>query len=480
MGNLFIFAIGGTGARVLRSFGILLAAGLKVNANKIIPIIIDTDSQNQDTNRAIKLLNNYRDIRKNITNLKESFFHNQICSLSDLGNLQGQAVWGDSFLLKLQDTTGKSFGDYINYPFIQDFETKSLIKLLYSQQNLDDSLTYGFLGSPNVGCVVLDAINQSEEFRNFGNLFQPDDRIFIISSIFGGTGAAGFPLLLNNFSQNNPNLAHANALQNATIGAVSVLPYFTLTKNDESRIDSSSFYTKSIAALSYYEENVKKINALYYIGDASKTNSYDNVEGGDSQKNDANFIEVAAALSILDFMELPDGILKNKTMFKEFAIESNTDKLTFDDTGKKNSKIVSQALTSFKLFQLANKEMIEQVGAAFMVNNQIEKDFFSEHFYADLDNFFNDHFNSWLIELKRNTRGFIPFSDVYIDDLSSLINGKQINKNFFGRSKLTKKHFISQCSKISSNKSSPNEKYIDMMYKASVKLCEDKLSNLIN
>jgi len=480
MGNLFIFAIGGTGARVLRSLGILLASGLRVNANKIIPIIIDTDSQNQDTNRAIKLLNNYRDIRKNIPNLKNSFFHNQICSLSDLGNQQGQAIWGDSFLLKLQDTTGKSFSEYINYSFIQDYETKSLIKLLYSQQNLDDSLTYGFLGSPNVGCVVLDAINQTSEFNNFGNLFQPDDRIFIISSIFGGTGAAGFPLLLNNFSQNNPNLANANALQNATIGAVSVLPYFTLTKNNESRIDSSSFYTKSIAALSYYEENVKKINALYYIGDASKTKSYDNVEGGDSQKNDANFIEIAAALSIFDFMELPDEVLKNKTMYKEFAVESDEDKLTFDDIGKENCKIISQALTSFTLFQLANKEMIEQVGAAFMVDNQIEKDFFVERFFSELEKFFNEHFKTWVTELKRNIRGFIPFADVSINDLSGLISGKQIGRNLFGRSKFTKKHFITQCSKISSNNSTPNEKYLDMMYRASIKLCEDKLNNLIN
>ena len=74
MSNLFIFAIGGTGARVLRSLGILLASGLKINADKIIPIIIDTDTQNNDTIRALKLLNNYRKIRNDIPNLRTHFF----------------------------------------------------------------------------------------------------------------------------------------------------------------------------------------------------------------------------------------------------------------------------------------------------------------------------------------------------------------------------------------------------------------------
>ncbi|MGQ9846716.1 MAG: hypothetical protein ACUVQP_04335 [Bacteroidales bacterium] len=480
MGNLFVFAIGGTGARVLRSLGILLASGLKVQADKIIPIIIDTDSQNHDTNRAIKLLNNYRNIRNDIPNLNNSFFHNQIFSLGDLLSQEGKTLLGDSFLLKLQETTGKSFSGFINYSFISDFETKSLIKTLYSEQNLEDPLTYGFLGSPNVGCVVLDAINQSQEFKNFGNLFHSDDRIFIISSIFGGTGAAGFPLLLNNLRQINSNLANSNALQNSIIGAVTVLPYFTLSKNENSRIDSSSFYTKSIAALSYYEENLQGINALYYIGDASKTNSYDNVEGGESQKNDANFIELAAALSIYDFMNFPDQALKNNTIYKEFAIDSDLDKMTFDSIGRENRKIISKFLTAFKLFQLANENIKEMVGSTFMVNNQIDKNFFEEKFYNELVKFFNDHFCTWLDELKRNTRGFEPFSESSFNDLTHLINGKKIEKNLLGRPGLSKKHFIKECAKVSSDKATPNEKYIDMMYKASISLCENKLVNLIN
>ena len=52
MNRLFLFAIGGTGARVLRSLIMLLAANVKLpNGIKIIPIIIDLDKTNEDTQR---------------------------------------------------------------------------------------------------------------------------------------------------------------------------------------------------------------------------------------------------------------------------------------------------------------------------------------------------------------------------------------------------------------------------------------------
>ncbi|MEM2139132.1 MAG: hypothetical protein QXM96_03185, partial [Candidatus Woesearchaeota archaeon] len=126
MANLYIFAIGGTGARVLRSFSILLASGLKINADKIIPIIIDTDSQNEDTNRTIKLLNIYRDIRNKIPDPfpENSFFHNQLISLNGLGSSKNDNSIPDSFLLKLPETSGQTFREYINFNFIKDPETK--------------------------------------------------------------------------------------------------------------------------------------------------------------------------------------------------------------------------------------------------------------------------------------------------------------------------------------------------------------------
>ena len=54
----------------------------------------------------------------------------------------------------------------------------------------------GFFGNPNIGSVVLYSLEDSPEFSTLQKKFQPGDRFFFVSSIFGGTGAAGYPTIL--------------------------------------------------------------------------------------------------------------------------------------------------------------------------------------------------------------------------------------------------------------------------------------------
>ena len=64
--NLYVFGIGGTGSRVLKSLMFLLASGVKINTERIIPIIIDPDLSNGDLNRTYDILKNYSNIKKDI------------------------------------------------------------------------------------------------------------------------------------------------------------------------------------------------------------------------------------------------------------------------------------------------------------------------------------------------------------------------------------------------------------------------------
>ena len=48
MSKLYVFGIGGTGSRVLRALTMLLASGVKCDAEKIVPIIIDPDDSAAD------------------------------------------------------------------------------------------------------------------------------------------------------------------------------------------------------------------------------------------------------------------------------------------------------------------------------------------------------------------------------------------------------------------------------------------------
>ena len=59
MAKLYVFGIGGTGARVLRSFTMMMAAGVNIGADEIVPIIIDPDASNADLTRTVALMNTY-------------------------------------------------------------------------------------------------------------------------------------------------------------------------------------------------------------------------------------------------------------------------------------------------------------------------------------------------------------------------------------------------------------------------------------
>ena len=59
MSKLYIFGIGGTGCRVLKSLTMLLAAGVKCDADTVIPIIIDRDMANADLTKTKSIIDNY-------------------------------------------------------------------------------------------------------------------------------------------------------------------------------------------------------------------------------------------------------------------------------------------------------------------------------------------------------------------------------------------------------------------------------------
>lgn len=95
-------------------------------------------------------------------------------------------------------------------------------------------------------------------------------------------GGTGFPLLLKTLRQSKT-MPNAAAIAGAQIGAVSVLPYFNLTQNAASEIDSSTFFAKTRAALAYYQQGGAGANALYYLGHLPQ-NQYANHEGGSTQR----------------------------------------------------------------------------------------------------------------------------------------------------------------------------------------------------
>lgn len=333
---------------MLRSLTFCLASGIEKipDETNIIPLIIDYDKDNGDKRRTIDLLDTYTAIRNKAyegVELKagdRNFFHPVIRHLSDVATLDGRADVGVrpsyEFTFGLDDkTTAGTFADYIDYTnMIGDtYLTKDLLSSLYNDE-LQDSpntelnleLSMGFKGNPNIGSIVFEELKNDAEFKRFCNTFDAThDRVFIISSIFGGTGSSGFPRIVDAI-----HYAGIAGFNQAMVGGCIVMPYFKVNTPEGGAINSNIFNSKQKAALSYYaqpDQNGKsiydKLTTAYFIGDDEATNlPYS--EGRDTQKNDAHIVEFLSALSVLDFICKDKATLELEAVrYREYGLPKN-------------------------------------------------------------------------------------------------------------------------------------------------------------
>ncbi|ATL46427.1 hypothetical protein COR50_04135 [Chitinophaga caeni] len=433
MPKLYIFGIGGTGSRVIKSLTMLLAAGFE-SKYSIVPIIIDPDKTGGDKSRTEKLLRDYQAIQKEVAGVGVgNFFDTEISTLSQILSRKGvNSNVIDNFSYEIEGVQNEKFRDFIDYATL-DANNKLLASLLFSEKNLNASLEVGFKGNPNIGSIVLNQFTKSESFQAFAESFEKGDRIFIISSIFGGTGAAGFPLLLKNIRKGDVNGKHNAFLKDAIIGAITVTPYFKVKQDDDSEIDSHGFITKTKAALHYYAENVNgnnSINAMYYIG-GNTENTYENREGGKGQKNDAHFVELASALAILNFVNIDDHSIPtidgraSNPLYKVFGIKETQPQIGFKQLADYTEAIIKQKLSSYFYFNLFLKEKLKDKlnhPYASAYTNKFDSNFLQQFFFTKVTEF-NQAFRIWLGELHRNKISFSPFDiDLVVNNQHEIID----------------------------------------------------------
>lgn len=417
MAKLYVFAIVGTGSRVLRSLTMMMAAGVNMGTDEIVPIIIDPDVSNADLTRTVKLMNNNKKVRSYLNfseNTQTRFFRNDL----------SQVV--QNYIIQIKDTDDKKFNKFIDLSSMNR-ATQAMMRMLFSEKNLKSSMNVGFKGNPNIGSVVLNQIVASQNFESFANSFQSGDKIFIISSIFGGTGASGFPLLLKTLRTNHT-MPNFNLINNAEIGAITVLPYFKVTQDSDSEIDSSTFISKTKSALAYYEKNISNnnsINALYYLGDDASV-TYNNHEGGTAQKNAAHLIEFLAATAVVDFSNKTHN---NGTVNKELGLEYEGEgNITFDSFYDEQKRLLFAPLTEFMMMSncLTYKEDYYR-SRSFDANYKCFNGLYDSEYFSCLREMCNDY-KSWSDELKNNNRSLDLFNIECTDKPFEIITGRKPKK----------------------------------------------------
>lgn len=463
MAKLYVFGIGGTGARVLRSFTMMMAAGVTIGADEVVPVIIDPDASNADLTRTVALMNIYRSIRSSLSfspQNESTFFRKELSQI--LAN----------YTLRINDTDDKTFSQFIDLPSMSK-SSQAMIRMLFSEKNLASSMDVGFKGNPNIGSIVLNQIVDSNDFQDFANNFEAGDKIFIISSIFGGTGASGFPLLLKTL-RTGTNFPNNDLINHAEIGAITILPYFKLKNDDESEIDSSTFISKTKSALAYYENNISKnksIDALYFLAD-NVTNTYENHEGGSAQQNDAHLIEFLAATAIVDFSNKQHANTSNK----ELGLKDLTNSVTFDSFYENQKRMLFAPLTEFMMMtNCLNHKFDYYSSKDFNANNDNFNGLYGSSFMTELQNI-TGLFIEWLDEMKRNKRSLDLFNLNTKDKPFEVVTGVKPKKIISLKSDydLVTDRLNSAVKKCQSKED--NDKFLEMFFLAMTKLFNEKFN----
>lgn len=472
MNEVYVLAIGGSGARVLRSLVMLLAAGVEPNA-KIIPLIIDPDSGAGNLSQTIELLKLYTQIREEA----------QVDNADPLVTFSTpiEMLPGAGYQVQLDQIAGTKFREYVDLGVAMSGSSQALLRSLFSKDNLDLEMTIGFKGNPNIGSIVLGQFEGSDAYKRFFSELQKGDikkkSIFIISSIFGGTGASGFPSLLKSLRSSS------TLVSQMRMGALSLLPYFNLENNASSAIDSATFYAKTRAALSYYTENIIKnadIDDFYFIGDKSP-NSYSNSDGGQTQRNQAHLVELAGALSIIHFARLGSERPKSSvgTMY-EFGLD----------------KPVSDAIGFKTLGDTTERELAVPLTALYLMHRFLEEaDIFTDKdpwlkeiqanpgdgsFIDDINRFL-ELYKEWLQELGgHSSHGFKPFEiGVQIDNLFNCVLDYPLQSKGFFKSMMSKTGlalFRDKLNKLAKgNQPTTYGALLNMLSTASCELSEDEI-----
>ena len=386
---------------MMKSITMLMAGGMSTNGYTVVPVILDPHLDLEEKKNLHSLLEAYEEIYKRSINNGNStlnslngFFNSEICTINKLNGISNDT----------QQNVGsqEKFRSYINVANLDaDNINNYLVDTLFSTNNLNNALSVGFKGNPNVGTVVLgDMIEGSDWFKSFKQQCEKDDRVFIISSIFGGTGASGYPLLEKKIrlAQNLPTVS------NVMMGAVTVLPYYglkdpTLSNSD---IDSANFYTKTKSALAYYQGSVRS-DYLYYVGEKSLKQVYENDEK--KQDDKANFIELVAASALFDYLkrERPD-----RQQFLTRAIENDVESLDLLSMGN-GYKDVVKSVADYMLLKALIETLPKERFFPLETNRGFNNDFYKDVSFQSLVKF-TEMYYKWYGELAQNKRAFAPLN----------------------------------------------------------------------
>ena len=299
----YYIGVGGTGARVAEALVHLCAAGL--GPDELFLMLIDPDAGNGNLSRTTELVSKYQDIQK------------QIATRADGVNLFAtKIVTPDPVVWTIFDQQNQTLAGFIKLSSLEASAKplKHFAELLFTEEDLDEKLNEGFRGRPAIGAVVMAQPNTevppwNRFWEEIGKVNRADEaKVFVVGSIFGGTGAAGIPTLgAAAVLRDKASLDSEKEKSKIYLGSCLVLPYFTFDQNipqeEKARlfVKAEDFPLATSAALYYYLTKRLSYDEMYLLGDSGGEVVGKFGAGAAGQKNRAHYVELGAALGALDF-----------------------------------------------------------------------------------------------------------------------------------------------------------------------------------
>jgi hypothetical protein len=323
-----LIGVGGTGAKIVESALFLLSAGVGPKSRVVIGLV-DQDNSNGNVVRTEHLLNL-------LTRLKRDFDG----AANAIDWKAGDAEGGTALLsIELEPLFGEGGSAHWrpapdNMPTLRHIlqhedmpeDEKALFSLLFRDETAAPAdveqtmnLAEGYRGRAHVGAAALvSAVNhdQPEFLARLVEMMRTSSggeevRIFMAGSLFGGTGAAGFPTIARMLHKlRAPDNGQRIKGDKVHIGGALMLPYFQFGEPaDEAAnvITSAQLLPQARVAVEFYQSLLQQegvFDRLYVSGwDKMFALNY-HQPGRAEQRNPPLVPELVAALAAMDFFTL--------------------------------------------------------------------------------------------------------------------------------------------------------------------------------
>ena len=372
--------------RCVEAFTHMCAIGM-FDGKEIDILSIDTDSNNGNKGRSEQLIEQYNRIKggNDSKPTSDNFFSAKLNLHKFDPNYSGnresfELISTSAMLSKESKKENKALSDLF---FDDDVQTFDLSHGYRAQTHLGSHLMYHAIveAARNVSKggnrqEDLDLSNFLDKINSAGE----NAKVFILGSMFGGTGASSIPVIPKALQEairiKNPN---DSLSKEAKFACVLLSDYFEFKVPDAAQkkekkviADSTNFPLNCQAALMFYinDTTVKSTyNLMYHVGWPNKVNyskdasSKETITGGGTQKNSCHVAELLCACAVHDFFNRDSGFEEHSILYRSANEVGNSFSFEFQDfLGQKYADQFKNKLGSF--FALSHIVLNDEEGAS--------------------------------------------------------------------------------------------------------------------